>query len=302
MFNLLKILHWFFIRPIKLNIEPISAGTGMAIMGGATVLGGLFGSSSARRAAREQAAAIREQTEEQRRQYGQTREDLAPWRTRGGEALGEIAEYGGTRVLEGEYIPASEIPEFDAGQFDIYKDPSYEWRRGEQERGINRGAAGMGKVMSGNRLEELMARGGEMASQEYGAARDRMVQDYTLEAGREQAMYGRGVDAYGRAYGREQGDLNRLWGISEAGRGATTSTGLFGAQAAGQIGSSIAAGGAASAAGTLGQGAAWQQALGDITALGTQYYMGQQQPGSGDWTRNTTTGGYGGTGMTSWSR
>jgi len=89
-----------------------------------------------------------------------------------------------------------DIPKFDSTQFDIYKDPSYEFRQAEQERGINRAAAGQGKVFSGNRLEEIMKRSGQLASTEYGAARNRMVQDYQIQRQNEAAGYGRDVTAY----------------------------------------------------------------------------------------------------------
>jgi len=182
-----------------------------------------------------------------------------------GGALNTLSNYGRSRVLEGDYIPQSDIPEyqgstigqmpaidqtvsdfgytgdipqfnvqgdipeFDSTQFDIYKDPSYDWRVAEQERGINRAAAGMGQVTSGNRLEEIMKRSGEMASQEYGAARDRMVQDYGIRRENEATQYGRDVYGYGEdrrreadIYGRATGEYGLTRGAEDAryGRGA----------------------------------------------------------------------------------
>jgi len=158
---------------------------------------------------------------------------------REGGALQEYAGYGRSKVSEGEYIPASDIPEFEqytqnlpqirsdipqfnvggevsrftdrgnvpeftGAELDVYKDPGYEFRLGEMQRQVDRGAAGMGKVMSGARAEELMKRGGEMASQEYGNMWGRALQDYERQRGRESEMYGRDVGIYGMGRDVEQ--------------------------------------------------------------------------------------------------
>jgi hypothetical protein len=248
-----------------------------------------------------------------------------------GGALSQLAGYGRSQVAPGEYIPESAIPEYDprsaiqgfdvAGDqpaydrlTDITQDPSYQFRKTEQDRAINRNMAGMGKLMSGNRLEELMARSGDLASQEYGNAYQRNIQDYEIGRGREatgyardltgfeqnrlaeesrygrdvtaynaasqrEALgYGRGVDAYGRAYGEEADYLNRLSNLSNVGQTTATNMAGMGSNAATAMGANIIAGGSARAAGQLGQTAAWTGALGDLASLGTQYSMSQNQP------------------------
>jgi hypothetical protein len=166
-----------------------------------------------------------------------------------GGALGELSNYGTSKVDPGEYIPESDIPqynnigldglpaveggvpdynvqgdvsqfdyqnqipeynvdqsqnafnvqgdipEFDSTQFDIYKDPSYEWRKDEALRAVNRENA-PGKLNSGNRLVALQDRASNLASTEYGAARDRMVQDYGIRRENEATGYGRDLTAY----------------------------------------------------------------------------------------------------------
>ena len=154
-----------------------------------------------------------------------------------GGALNTLADYGTSQVAPGDYIPESDIPEyqrsvigdmpdvqgdipqydvqgnipqfdvqgdipeFDSTQFDIYKDPSYEWRKEEMLRGLDRTSGATGKITSGNRMDEIMTRTGDMASQEYGAARDRMVQDYDIRRQNESSQYGRDVKSYD--YGRQ---------------------------------------------------------------------------------------------------
>ena len=80
-----------------------------------------------------------------------------------GGALNRLADYGRSQVDEGQYIP-----NVDPFQFNLqdYKDPGYDFRVGEAERGLNRNAAGMGKLLSGNRLRGIMDLNQEMASQE----------------------------------------------------------------------------------------------------------------------------------------
>lgn len=166
-----------------------------------------------------------------------------------GGALNTLADYGRSQVDPSDYIPESnipeylrseiglmpevqgdlpafnvsgdipqfnvsgDIPEFDSTQFDIYKDPSYDWRFEEGMRGVDRAMAGMGKLTSGNRLNELMERGQDMASQEYGAAYGRMLTDYDIQRANEASKYGRDVQGYGfdreneaSQYGRDMGE------------------------------------------------------------------------------------------------
>lgn len=245
---------------------------------GATVVGSAIGSKGAKSAAKTAAGATDRATEEQRRQYDLTREDYAPWLRAGQNALAQYAGYGRSRVDPGQYIPQTDIPQFDASQLDLYADPSYQFRLDEQARGINRAAGGMGKLMSGGRLEELMARSGEMASQEYQGMYNRARDQYGLDVGREADIYGRGVDAYGRAYGQESDWLNRLAGTAQVGGQMTGQLGQVGQTSASNIGANIRAGGEARAAGQLGQSAAWQSALGDVASMYARYNQPQQLP------------------------
>lgn len=246
-------------------------GVAAPILGG-TALGiadTLIGANAAEKASEQALAGTMAGIEEQRRQFDVSQENLAPWRTAGSKALGRYAGYGHSRVREGDYIPASEVPEFDPRQLEM--DPGYQFRLAEQERGINRASAGMGKFLSGNRLEEIMQRSGQLASQEYDKAYGRGLTEYDIARQREALGYERGLGAYARATGREEDLLNRLWRVSEAGRGATGTTAELGAGTAANIANLQQAGAQARAAGTLGQSAAIRQGIGDITALGTRY-------------------------------
>ena len=278
-----------------------------------------------------------------------------------GGALQELAGYGKSEVLTGDYIPASDIPGFDPRSsiqdfnvqgdrpefdpaVDLARDPGVAFRQQEQERAINRNMAGMGKLFSGNRMEELMARSGDLASQEYGAAygrnlgeyevdrareatgyaRDltgfeqnrlaeearygRDITDYNAEMARENLLYGRGVDEYGRQYGTETDYLNRLAGLSQVGQQTAMGMGRMGTQTAANISANTVSAGNAQAAAQMGQASAWQNAIGDLTTLGTQYAMNQPQAYAPNYNLNApaggatyyTPGGTGGAGMGSW--
>lgn len=254
----------------------IAAGTWL--LGGAVLGSAYIGSKASGDAAQSSADAAGVSARLQNEQYQQTREDLTPYRDAANAALPQLTNYGPSKVSEGDYIPASNIPEFNPDQFDLYKDPSYDWRVSEQERAINRNMAGMGQVTSGNRLEEIMARSGQMASQEYGAARGRWVGDYNINRANEATGYARGVDAYGRAYGQEGDYLNRLAALSNIGQTATQAGGQFGATAAANAGNAAIAAGQAQAAGQIGQANAITGAVGDLTSLYAMNQYSQPPP------------------------
>ena len=95
---------------------------------------------------------------------------------------------------------------------------------------------------------------------------------------RENLLYGRGVDEYGRQYGAETDYLNRLANLSNVGQQTAMGMGRMGTQTAANIGANTIGAGNTQAAAQMGQASAWQNAIGDFTTLGTQYAMNQSQP------------------------
>ena len=319
---------------------------GFVAVGAGTLLGGYMGAKGSEAAGTSAGDAAKDAARLEYDQYLQNRQDLSPYRQTAvgeeikdaegnvigytGGALDMLSGYGPSRVDPSDFLPQTEIPwwqgsqvgdlpnvqgqipDFDSTQFDIYKDPSYDWRFEEQMRGIDRGAAASGQVASGNRLEALMKRSGEMASQEYGAARNRMVQDYGIDRSnaltrygfdvdsynralgldreqygrdlttynadlaREQGMYNRGVGEYGLYQGIEGDYLNRLANLANIGQTATERTGGLGALAAQGQANQIANAGAYQAGGQLGQANAWGSVIGQLGNLGGQYLQSQQ--------------------------
>ena len=141
---------------------------GMTAVAGSSLVSGVMGSRSAKKAAEQQAAAIREATALQRQMFEQQRADLAPYRDVGYTALGDITER----------IPFF-TSQFGDEQLAQYLDPSMEFRRrlGEQTtaRMLNVG----GGAISGNTLRGLEEFGQNLASTEYGNAFNRFQNERT---------------------------------------------------------------------------------------------------------------------------
>lgn len=88
-------------------------GTTAAILGGASILGGLFGSSSADKAAKAQARAAQQSAQVQKQMYEQSRKDLAPYREIGGTALsnyGSLLGFNGADAYKNALANYTESP------------------------------------------------------------------------------------------------------------------------------------------------------------------------------------------------
>ena len=215
-------------------------GTAAAIVGG-SLIQGYIGDRASRRAARQRAAAEALSRKEREKYYGFAQDNLNPYMEAGSNALSQYAEYGPSKVS------------FDPSNLDLYRDPSYQFRLGEQNRAIDRGMAAGGKFFSGNRLEELMKRSGQMASQEYGNAYNRMERDFV------------------RDYGQESDFLNRLALLAGRGQNAASNLSSIGMSAATGNAASLSSEGQAKAAGTIGSTNSWMNALGDMAYAAGRY-------------------------------
>ncbi len=125
--------------------------TGLVV--GAPLAGGILstviGADTSRKAANTQADAAQRATDTQLSMYERQREDLAPWRLAGGNALTALTEKIG------------------AGPGDYQKSPSYDFLLGEGVRAMERGAASRGKQFSGAQAKALTAYGQNVASSDY---------------------------------------------------------------------------------------------------------------------------------------
>ncbi len=125
----------------------VVVGAGVAAAG--AIGGGLIASKGAKSAAQTQAEAAREAGDVTLEQYYQNREDLAPWREAGAEAVNKLAEL--TKVGPGEYE----------------KSPYYNFLMEEGTTALERGAAARGKQFSGEEAKALTQYGKNLASTDY---------------------------------------------------------------------------------------------------------------------------------------
>ena len=190
----------------------------------AAILGSsLFGSRAASKAADTQAAAADRAAELQAEQFRQLREDQAPYREAGYNALANLQRTAGN-------VPAA----FKFGDYEFKADPSYGFRLSEGQKALERQAAARGGLISGGALKAATRFGQEMGSLEFGNAYNRALTSYGTDVARENQLYNRQAALAG--IGQTSTNL-----VGQAGQNYATSagnlmTGGAAAQAAGQVG------------------------------------------------------------------
>lgn len=209
-----------------------------ALAGGTSIVSGLIGSRAAKKAAAQQAAAIREASATQERMFQQGRQDLAPYRDIGYTALKDI-------TAQQPYL---------TGKFEDYRDqyldPSMAFRLGIGEQTTQRAANVGGGAIGGNTLRALQDYSQGLASTEYSNAFNR--------------------------FQTERGNIyNTLANIAGMGQGAVN-TGVAAGQATAQNLGQLAVGaGQAQAAGTIGSANAIAGGLGGVGNASQLYALGQ---------------------------
>lgn len=159
---------------------------GELVSGGLSLVGGLFGSSSAKKAAREQAKAQMAAIDEERRQFDIVRQDQAPYREAGAAALNQLMR---------AYGLAGEGPDYS----EFLDSPEYNFTRQMGEQAILRNASALGNLASGNTLAALTRFGQGLASQQFGNYVNRLAglvgvgQGATNFTGQAGLMTGQGI-------------------------------------------------------------------------------------------------------------
>mgnify|MGYP003653186803 CR=1 FL=1 len=187
------------------------------------------GAEAAREASGAEADAAAQAGGISERQYAEAREDFAPYRSVGKNALYNLASLYGLDY-EGAPGTADQRQAFAKDQFTT--SPGYEFRREEGLRGINQAGAAAGKLASGQTLKALQRYGDERASEDYG--------NYT----------------------------NRLASLAGVGQSATGSTSNLGAADAGRRASAATDEGAARASGYVGEANAYTNAINNMLYWG----------------------------------
>lgn len=152
---------------------------------GGDLLGSYLAGDAAHDAGRTQAAAAAAAIAEERRQYDQNREDLAPYRNAGGTAIGQLS--AGT-VDGGDFNR-------DFTMADFTKDPGYQFRMDEGSRALQGANAATLGVQNGRTERELERYGQDYASGEYSNAYNRFNADRNTRFNRLASIAGVGQTA-----------------------------------------------------------------------------------------------------------
>jgi hypothetical protein len=203
-------------------------GIETAIIGSA-----ILGAASSRSAAKTQVGAADRAAELQRTQFEQTREDQAPYRAAGYNALAEMQRTAGN-------VPGA----FKFGAGDYQADPGYAFRLAEGQKTLDRQAAARGGLISGGALRAAQRYGQEMGSQEFGNAYNRALTGYNTGVASENQLY------------------NRQAALAGIGQTATNLVGQAGQNYATSAGNLMTGAGAANAAGQVGMANAFTGGLG----------------------------------------
>lgn len=199
-----------------------------------TILGGLLGKNASEDAADAQMYATKQAIEAQERQYNQSREDLAPWREAGTNALAKLQTLMGT-----DGGPGGMLTPFSAEG--MTEDPGYQFGLSEGNKAIERNMKARGMYNSGAALKGLQ----------------RFNQDY---AGTK----------FNEAFNRDQINKNQIYnmlaGVSGSGQTSAGQVASMGMQSANNIGNYMLQGGNAKASGIVGGANAMIGALDDVSS------------------------------------
>ena len=203
-------------------------GIETAILGSA-----LIGAAASKSASKTQSQAAASAADIQKSQFEQTREDQAPYRQAGYNALAEMQR------------TASNVPgAFKFGMSDFTADPGYGFRLSEGQKALDRSAAARGGLISGRALKEATRYGQDMGSQEFGNAFNRALTSYNTGVASENQLY------------------NRQAGLAGIGQTSTNLVGQAGQNYANNAGNLMTSGAAANAAGQVGMANAFTGGLG----------------------------------------
>ena len=230
--------------------------TGSVIGAGASLIGGVMGSNSAKKAAEAQAAAAREQLALQRRMYEETTARNQPWLNTGGGANNRLATILGTGGNAGDADYGSLTRNFSMDDYLSNKDPGYQFGLDTGMNALNAQNAATGGLHSGAALKAAQRYGVDYGSTKYN-------------------------DAYNRWSSNRSNVYNMLSGQSNVGLNAANNTGAAGSNYANAGGGDITGAGNAAASGYIGSANAYNSAIGSgigqyqnnqlMTLLGNKY-------------------------------
>lgn len=224
-----------------MSFVAVAIGGSALIGAGASIIAGNKSSKAIQSQANADAQRQAAQDAESRRRYDMERADLAPWLNAGGPAITRLGE--GT-APGGEFDRSFTLADFN-------KDPGYDFRQQEGQRGVEASASARGGLLSGGTLKALDRYNQDFASNEYGAAYNRFNTDMNTRfnrlasvAGVGQTAVNSGIAAGENLTGNLQTGVNNLNASGDSAANARASsyinTGNAITGAAGQIGNYFA--------------------------------------------------------------
>jgi hypothetical protein len=209
---------------------------GMTAVAGATIYSGMQGASAAKEAAGISAGGARYAADINKQMFDVTNEQQAPYREAGYTALKDI-------IGMKPYLTSG----YTAEDFNQGIDPGYQFRLAQGQKAFENQANRAGGLVSGNAMQGMQDYTQGQASQEFGAA------------------YNRDLQNKNRIY-------NTLAGIAGLGQTSLGQTGQNAMTTAGNIGSANVAAANAAAGGVVGASNAM---TGAVQGLGNTYMMSQ---------------------------
>jgi hypothetical protein len=219
-----------------------------ALLGGANVLGSIYGATASKNAAQAQIDAASQANQLAYGIYQQNRADQMPFMQAGQGALKQLV--AGT-APGGEFAKDFSYAPFD---YNANTDPGTQFRLKQGMDAMNATAAARGGLISGNALKAGQDYGQAQGSQEYGNAFNRYLQNY----GNAQNTFQ--VNRANR--------LNPLQSLAGLGQSSINTTGAMGTNYANTAGGNITGAGNASASGTVG---AANAVMGGVSGLSNLY-------------------------------
>jgi hypothetical protein len=146
-----------------------------AAIGGAAVIGAGASIVSGNKAAKAQTQASNASIAEQRREYDQSRADMAPWLNTGSSALSKLAGLYGVTPTGSTAAPTGGTT--GAGAYGgFFASPGYQFRLDQGVQAVERSAAAHGLLRSGGAVKAIQRYGEGLASSEYQSFADRLAQ------------------------------------------------------------------------------------------------------------------------------
>ncbi len=241
----------------------LAIGSGVAGIAGAVIGSGASGhaadvqSQAASQAAQIQADATRHAadttaaasgyaTDIANQQFWQNQHNIQPWIQSGQWALGQMGDM------------ASKPVSFTASDFANNMDPAYKFNLDQGSQALQRSAAASGKLMSGGTLKDLTTYAQGQASNEYGNAYNRFMNNQNTQFNRLASMSGSGQVGAGQLGAAGSSMAANIGNIATGTAGALS--GLYTGGAAAQ-GGYLTGAANAQAGSSIAQGNAWSGAL-----------------------------------------